>query len=461
MRKNKVQRVFFIFVVAVMLATILFGCGSNQNNPGSGGVRTPGIGSEGKTVLTLASVFNSHHLEKAVREFNAASDIYYIEYINYSEYITDDNILAGQAKLITEITLGAIPDILDLSDLPFVTWAHKGLFEDLYPFIDADSELSRNDIIENVMRLLETDGRLYRITTEFIISSLTGHPSVLGESMGWTMDEFFSVIVDNPGADVPLGAWFSKVDFLWWYVQMNPDLFINRQEGVCNFDSDEFIRLLTLINNLPISESSENTFWVEMIAQGRQIISSQMVMGFLSIKTDKTIFGGDVVYKGYPMNEGIGNIINSYNMLAMSSSCTDKDGAWEFIRMFLTEDWQRENLWGTYVFATNKTVFYEKAEEAMTPEYKNDSDGNRIEIPKSTNSFEDGTTLELYALTQDEINQITELIDTASFLSADIDRDLGMIVYESASNFFAGVSTAEDTARVIQNRVSIYLSEQN
>ena len=457
---GSIKRVFVLITVTAMILTMIFGC-SDKENPASGGNGAPDSGNEDKIILTMVSVFSDYRLENTVAKFNVENDIYYIDYKDYSEYITDDNILAGQTKLIAEITSGFIPDIINLEELPFIQWAYKGFFEDLYPFIDADLELSCSDIIENVIRLSETDGALYRIATEFSVDGLIGHPSVLGESMGWTMDEFIDVIADNPNADIPLGAWFNKVEFLWWYVQMNPDLFINRPEGVCNFDSDDFIRILTLINNLPRSESSENTFWIELITQGRQIIDRMFGNRFLSIKIEKAIFGGEIVYKGFPMNDGIGNILSSNNMLAMSSACADKDGAWEFIRTFFTEDWQRENSGLHFGFPTNKTVFLEKAEEVMTPEYETDSDGNSTEIPKGTTSFDDGTTIELYALTQDEVDQIIELVDTASFLSADIDRNLGMIVYESAANFFAGVNTAEDTARIIQNRVSIYLSEQN
>ena len=157
----------------------------------------------------------------------------------------------------------------------------------------------------------------------------------------------------------------------------------------------------------------------------------------------------------------LGNIMNLYSMsLTMTRDCVDKDGAWEFIRTFLTEDWQRENL-SRLLFPTNMTVFYEKAEDSMTPIFETNANGEKIEVPKYSRYIYDiDTHFDLYAITQAEVDQVIEMINTASFMSDLWDTNLYSIVYDEAIAFFNGTKIAEETAHIIQRRASIYLSEQ-
>ena len=57
-----------------------------------------------------------------------------------------------------------------------------------------------------------------------------------------------------------------------------------------------------------------------------------------------------------------------------------------------------------------------------------------------------------------DIDRINELVTSVSRLSRS-DSTVGDIVKEEASAYFAGNKTAEETARLIESRVNIYLSE--
>ena len=54
---------------------------------------------------------------------------------------------------------------------------------------------------------------------------------------------------------------------------------------------------------------------------------------------------------------------------------------------------------------------------------------------------------------------IREIIDTAS-LRWNYDYTIMMIINEGIDDFFAGLRTAEDTARIMQNRVQTVLNER-
>jgi len=65
-------------------------------------------------------------------------------------------------------------------------------------------------------------------------------------------------------------------------------------------------------------------------------------------------------------------------------------------------------------------------------------------------------------LSQAERDQFLELIDSALVLGSNdyLFTSIMNIVSESASGYFSGQMTAEDAARIIQNRASILASEQ-
>lgn len=94
-----------------------------------------------KTTLTLACVYLDYRVKSQILDFNRKSSDYRIEVRDYSEFNTDDDYSAGLTKLITEIGSGAVPDILVTSSLPMDVFGNKGLFEDLWPYIEADEEL--------------------------------------------------------------------------------------------------------------------------------------------------------------------------------------------------------------------------------------------------------------------------------------------------------------------------------
>jgi len=411
-----------------------------------------------KTELILATLFVNPFLSQAVSAFNQSNDLYYIRIIDYSEFDTEDDYRAGYTKLITEITSGNIPDILNLWPLlPAHEYVAKGLLVDLYPYIDSDPELSRSTLIENVMKLSEINGGFYRVFPGFNISSMIGSTSVLGEDMGWTIDEFRTLLEANPQADMPLGR-FYRTFFLTRTVTVCIDQFVDLSTGTCSFDSDEFIHLLEVANTLP-EEIDYRYEEVDLISFGRQIIMyTQSLNSFKEIQIYKAIFDSEIVFKGFPTEGGIGNIIDLDHALAMTTECSDKQGAWEFLRFFLTEEYQRKYAENSFYLPSNQVVFDEMLEAAMTPVLNTDINGDEYEV--SQTYYYDSVAVETFAITQDEADQIIALIDSASFLHNSFNDIILDIIRESLSSYYMGHSSAVETANVIQSKVSILLSEQ-
>jgi len=414
--------------------------------------RTPSADLPERTILTLATLWMNPDLQNSVVEFNRTSTTHRIRVTDYSQFNTDEDWTAGLTRLSTEIIAGRVPDILSVSELPLRQYVARGLLVDLYELIDADPELSRNSFVDGAFEAAEMDGGLFQIFPSFSVHTILGHPSVLGPEPGWNMDEFKAVLAANPNADRPLGAWFTRNAFLMDVVSLNMDQYVNWATGEVNFDTIEFAQLLEFAKTFPeefdfggdgfMTRDDETT----LIPQGRQIMVQLSVSEFQWLQMYSAMFDGEIVFKGFPAENRNGHSISPNGGLSITTAASDKDGAWSFIRNFLTEDFQNENhSWG---FPTNQAALDRVIEQAMTPQEGEHSMGWG------------NLMVTLTPTTQAEVDQVMELIRSTSGISGRDER-LMYIVSEGANDFFSGRGSAQDAARVIQSRVSIYVAEQS
>jgi len=423
--------------------------------------RTPYRELPERTILTLAAFQLDWDLRTAVVEFNRTSTTHRIHVFDYAEFSTRDDWTAGLTRLSAEIIAGRVPDIIAVQQgMPFRQYVARGLLVDLYPFIDSDPEFSRDDFLEGAFRAAEMDGGLYQIFPSFTVNTLVGHPSVLGEGMGWNMDEFKAVLDANPQADMPMGQWLTKTSFLRTAIMLGMDEYVDWTAGRTNFNTGDFAQLLEFANTFPeelyfgdgdfsrpmplaMVEPGE-----DLIASGRQImIMADWFGNFHDMQMYRAMFDGNFVFKGFPSENRNGNTLNTRAGLAITTRCTDKEGAWEFVRTLLSSDWQLENTW---VFPVNKAAFDVRAAEAM-----------RFEENAGRHTMGwNGYVAELMPMTQEELDQIMTLINSAAGTSS-WDEGLLNIIMESAEDFFNGRHDAQTAAGVIQNRASIYIAERS
>ena len=103
----------------------------------------------------------------------------------------------------------------------------------------------------------------------------------------------------------------------------------------------------------------------------------------------------------------------------------------------------------------------------MEQEYEKDAEGNyvldengeRIPVSKGGWGMADGTTYEIYAITQEQADQLKNLINNTTKL-ANYNDSIFDIVSEQAAAFFAGQKSAEEVAKLIQSKANIYVNEQ-
>ena len=429
-----------------------------------------------KEPIKLAVMYLDFGVQDMIIDFNRHSDKYRIEVADYSEYGTDANGNSiGATKLNTEILSGNVPDILCLNGLNYRQLANKGILEDLYPFIDADPELQRSDFFPNVLQAMEVDGKLCSTVSSFFISSALGAASVVGDEPGWTYDEFNEALASMPEGCTAFDQYVTRDSILSTCLALDMTDYVDWGSGTVRFDSPDFIRLLNFATSFPAEFDWEIYDWAreesveERLAQGKQMLvqTSAYSIDDIFYNNYTQFMGGKVTYIGYPTSHGTGNMISfsGDSGYALSSKSACKDAAWQFLRVFFTKDYQSENV---YSLPSRLDVFDKRAEEASTVQYQMngegkyllDDDGEKIPVVRTTVWNKDTQKLEeVYALTEDQVQQIRELILTTTKV-ADYNQEILDIVKEQAAPFFAGQKTAEEVAKLVQSKANIYVNEQ-
>ena len=368
-----------------------------------------------KTVLTLACYYLDWEVRKYVVEFNKSNPDYRITITDYSQYDTDEDYTAGITKLNTDIVSGKMPDILLLNDnIPVESYAAKGLFEDLYFYIDQDTELKREDYFQNVLKVHENNGELYCLPSRFII----------------------------------------------YTVRMSGNQFIDWESGKCNFNTEGFISLLEFIKDFPEElpedywEKDMGMSWDEQLRQGKVLLDQTVLDSFSGYNyLKKAFFGEDITMIGFPSENKKGSAIGANIKLSMSSKSKNKDGVWQFLRYFLTEEYQEKDNYGWPLSLKQAELMAQKAQKKPTYE---DENGNLVEYDEIYNI--NGVDIVIEPMTQEEVEEVLGFIQSVDQLYTN-NQALIDIISEEAAPYFAGQKNVKEVVDIIQNRVQIYVSE--
>lgn len=428
-----------------------------------------------KTTLTYASIYVSYSDRNKIIDFNKSSDTHRIEILDYSQFNTETDSSAGLTQLNTDIGAGKVPDILSTRELPVSRYGGAGVLEDLWPFIENDPDLGREKVMEHVLEAAEQDGKLYIAFPSFTINTLVGAKDVVGDRMSWTLADMQAALATMPEGCSYLDAEYTKDQMLSSILEQNLDSYIDWTTGQCSFNTPDFISALEFCNSFAAEFDWENVDWETYkdsdtrIREGMQMLATMSVYSLSDLQYQKARFNGDVSFIGFPREDGgAGSAFELGAGLCMSSTCEDKDGAWQFIRdMFLPQyaDVSDEDYYGGGSFSVNKQDFDQAMTYYMTPRYEKDENGNPVldengnPVEEKTNWFWiDGEEIPIYAATQADYDQVMALYNSTDHVYSQ-DTEIMDIVKDVTAGFFNGDKTAQETAGQIQDRVGLYVGE--
>ena len=442
-----------------------------------------------KTVLTLACMGLDWSLRSKIVEYNKSNDQYRIQVVDYSEYATDDDYNAGITKLTTEIISGSVPDLFLTSNLPIDKYAAKGVVADLYTFMDGGSGLSRDYFVPQVLKAIEKEGKLYELPTKFSVETAYALSSIVDQYDTWNVAAVQDAMTQLQEGAMVFSTGWTKSSVLNNCLTRNLAAFVDWTTGKCTFDSEAFQQLLAFCNSFPDDSSSDDGIaysseaatvdtmddpvWesdATRILSGKQLMATTSFYGFEDYIYNIYPVKDKVTFVGYPSESGEpGNSFYIQCPMAISSVTKYPDAAWDFVSSMIEKT--NEDAESMYAFPISQEAFDKKMTAVMTEQYQLDENGEQVDWDEdgepdkmSIGSYEvvengESTWQEVYALTQEDIDQILSVINSATGI-VDYDDEILSIVSDEVSAYFAGDKDVQTTASMIQSRVHLYVQEQ-
>lgn len=442
-----------------------------------------------KTVLTLACMGLDWSLRSKIVEYNKSNDQYRIQVVDYSEYATDDDYNAGITKLTTEIISGSVPDLFLTSSLPIDKYAAKGVVADLYTFMDGGSGLSRDYFVPQVLKAIEKEGKLYELPTKFSVETAYALSSIVDQYDTWNVAAVQDAMTQlQEGATVFSTGW-TKSSVLNNCLTRNLAAFVDWTTGKCTFDSEAFQQLLAFCNSFPDDSSSDDGIayssaaatvdtmddpvWesdATRILSGKQLMATTSFYSFEDYIYNIYPVKDKVTFVGYPSESGEpGNSFYIQCPMAISSVTKYPDAAWDFVSTMIRQT--NEDAESMYAFPISQEAFDKKMTSVMTEQYQLDVNGEQVDWDEDgepdkmcIGTYEvvengESTWQQVYALTQEDVDQILSVINSATGI-VDYDDEILSIVSDEVSAYFAGDKDVQTTANMIQSRVNLYVQEQ-
>ena len=452
---RKFEKRFILLLLAVLLAAACAPAGGENSSP------EPEV-----TTLIYATLNPGQVNRMAVKQFNSQHEDVQIEVRDYSGL--DENSSGGKNgrdRLLTEIMSGQIPDIMDFDgQLPYRQMAEKGYLEDLWPYIENDPDLGRDGVLEAPLRAAEINGKLYTIFDSVTIRTLVGAESMVGNRTSWTIAELWEAFANMPENSTILEYYETRRSMFDHTFIMTLDSYVDWKTGHCSFDSEGFRASLEFISNYPLEFECEWSTNEELTAEisrrrreGRQMLSETAVGHFDYVQILDAEFGGRAAFIGYPVEDGsVGSSFHPKSVkLAISSTCQDKEAAWDFVRQMLLPrigSEQLERTFGEYmgVFPINRADYEKmKLQAGALRNYKD----------REFYIFNSAVPLKLHAVTEDEFSRLENFFNSIEKIDL-CDSAIYDIVWDQAGPYFAGDKTLDETVELIQRRVTLYVNEQ-
>lgn len=370
-----------------------------------------------RKTITIA-VSGSADIKENVSKFNFENDEYRIVVKDYSKFYEDgkydDYLTFGKdsENLTKDIIEGDIPDIVMLDNLELPPNLIGTLFTDHKKFIENDPDVNISEFSESFTDEFTYKGKLWTIPVFYTSNTLFG----AYENESWSYQD----LINYENYSQPVYEFFSSSYysvFSTLFLSFAHD-YIDFESGSCNFDNDEFIRLLEFIK---ANSSFEDSYQ----EQSEYLLITENIMNYSDFY--RMVSGQMTPHLcGFPSKDGGRNYIFPQLIFSITENSENKEVAWEFIKMF----------------------FETKQSYPSIPVLKSEQEAGISEIISHFPEYADENIIKAYK----------EYIDMP-VMSNIMYRRIESIAVECTNGFFNGDVSAEETARDLQNRVSLYLSE--
>ncbi|MCR5310291.1 MAG: extracellular solute-binding protein [Lachnospiraceae bacterium] len=380
-------------------------------------------------------------IKNLIKNFNKTNDKYRITVKSYTDDYPDWS--EADEKFRMDISAGNKFDIMSIDSPDLQSLVDSKALADLTEYFDRD--FKHEDFFEKVLDMNARDGKLYGIAPTFSLQTMMVSEETAAGRTTWTLNDVMELRKKYPDKTFLEGANRSTALLMMLYFTL--DEFADVKTGECYFDSDKFKTLLDFAMTFPEDFNYEDFDSWQAIADGDVLLTMNYIsdLDLSDLQLYNKLFGGKGVLIGFPTDSGSGHRINCSGLHVISSKSKHKDGAWEFVKTLLGDDYQRDS----WSFPISKKIFDEKVEERLSEDrgFGGGSIGNGH------------TVIEIGQPTKADYDLVRNAIDNANAAST-YDEKIFSIIQEETEPFFKGQKGAAEVADLIQKRVRLYLQEK-
>lgn len=316
-------------------------------------------------------------------------------------------------------------------------------------------------LFSHVLETTEINNQLCYMPLSFSINTLTGKSKYVGSKENWTIDDLRHQWESLNGT-VKFAYKDTKDIIYYTLLRGCLNSFIDYDNAKCHFDSEEFIEILDFINTF----DAPLTYKIEANYLDDTFIKDVTISGFESYH--EALWNednDDITFVGYPSYSGTGTMLdisNSQIAISAASLPEKQQGAWEFIKLLISEEYQsgithsqdyyvndiHYSIQSECGFPINYDVFQKQGKE----QYINEEKDKIIE-------FSGMPSMNIGYLKKSEYDRLVDYINNIQVSTSLIESELKSIIEDEIWAVFTGELTSAEAANNIQNRASILVSE--
>lgn len=414
------------------------------------------VESHPEIILQLAALETDNYASTII-DFNRASDNASVELMK----------LPGEEEMTTRIAASLLsenaPDMIQIKSGPMSDDYHKyadnGYLLDLTPYLESSQVISQEDFADWVIEDFTVDGKIYALPTMMEFATILCPTEYMEGRTNWTIEEFLEFVEKYPDALVGEHTVSDHVQLKQVYLQQilmcGMEVFVDREEGIAHLDEERFRNVLQRIHELEMTEVTETL--EERVDAGELVVT-----GYEPIKSNRSFAdaewrlsqGKGVTLMGYPTPEAIpgepgAHNISYYNILGITATCQHPDEAWKFIERNLVKAITGE----VSAFPTGKAALEKKLQEETAADYHmGESEENMWRQIY-------GNRKSVGVITEEQVEKVRCGLENSFWFARDVDDALNIIL-EEAEPYFQGQKSLDDTVKILQSRMQIYLDER-
>lgn len=386
---------------------------------------------DGRDIIEVPFAVSEENLriyQEAIAKFNKEHPAYVITAVSYAEDL----------KLLTELTAGEGPVLIDTALVSFAE--NKELWECMDEEF-AQSGLS-DELLEKPLEAGKIEGKLYGMVPEWQLFTFA---SASVREAEWDYESFLSYLEQHKELQY-IYAEQSPVNFMKVFLlrALEDCQFVDMTTGKAYFDTGAFAEAVAIAERMAAERTmATKSEQILQLQEGSCLGEFAYIMKPESIAYYDTILGEETNYIGFPGVNGSRHYMTASSPLAVRATALEeeKEGAFLFLESLFSYEAQK-GMVEAVGLSVRRDVFEEQL-NALEAEITYRVDGEAFTIPVDAETVKE----KFLALYENSVPYPS------------LPESISAVLEEELESCFLGEKSAEEVGKVLQNRIQLYLYE--